>query len=100
VFKKRGKLSRDEKWRLGGEEIEIVKEIEYLRVVMDSRGTWDKQRKQVAIRGEWALSSINICMGRAPNIEVKVLEQVYNALVVTYDDRGESLGFGIRVEGD
>jgi hypothetical protein len=27
VFKKVGKPSRDEKWQLGGEEIEIVKEI-------------------------------------------------------------------------
>jgi hypothetical protein len=39
VFKKGGKLSRDEKWSLGGEEIEIVKEIKYVGVVMDSRGT-------------------------------------------------------------
>jgi hypothetical protein len=37
---------------LGGEEIEIVKEIKYLGVVLDSRGTCDKERKQVAIRGE------------------------------------------------
>jgi hypothetical protein len=27
VFKKEGKLSRDEKWWFGGEEIEVVKEI-------------------------------------------------------------------------
>jgi hypothetical protein len=54
VFKKGGKLSRDEIWRLGGEEIEIVKEIQYLGVVIDSRGTWDKERKQVAIRGKSA----------------------------------------------
>jgi hypothetical protein len=39
VFKKGGKLSRDEKWRLGGEKIETVKEIKYLGVVMDSGGT-------------------------------------------------------------
>jgi hypothetical protein len=39
VFKKEGKLSRDEKWRLVGEEIEVVKEIKYLGVVLDSRGT-------------------------------------------------------------
>jgi hypothetical protein len=51
VFRKGGKLSRDEEWRLRGEEIEIVKEIKYLGVVMDSRGTWDKERKQVAIGG-------------------------------------------------
>jgi hypothetical protein len=81
VFKKGGKLSRDENGRLGGEEIEVVKEIKYLCVVMDSRGTWDKERKQVAIRGKSALYCINICIARAPNIEVKVLEQVYNALV-------------------
>jgi hypothetical protein len=41
---------------LGGEEIEIVKEIRYLGVVMDSRGAWDKERKQVAIRGKSALN--------------------------------------------
>jgi hypothetical protein len=48
---------------------------------MDIRGTWDKERKQIAIRGKSALNDINICMTRATNIEVKVLEQVYNALV-------------------
>jgi hypothetical protein len=37
MFKKGGKLSRDEKWQLGGEE--IVKEIKYLGVVFYSRGT-------------------------------------------------------------
>jgi hypothetical protein len=81
VIKKGGKLSRDEEWNFGGEKIEIVKEIKYLGVVMDSTGTWDKERKQVAIRGKSALNSINTCVARAPNIEVKVLKQVYNALV-------------------
>jgi hypothetical protein len=71
VFKKGGKLSRDEKWRLGGEEIEIVNKIKYLGVVINSRGTWDKERKQVAIRGKSALNSINICMARAPTIRKK-----------------------------
>jgi hypothetical protein len=81
--KKGGKLSRDEKWRLGGEEIEVVKEIKYLGVVLDSRGKWEKERKQVAIRVKSALNSINICVARAPNIEVKVLVQIYNALVAS-----------------
>jgi hypothetical protein len=70
VFKKGEKLSRDEKWRLGGEEIEVVKEIKYLGVVMDNRGTRDKERKQVAIREKSALNSINICVARAQNIDV------------------------------
>jgi hypothetical protein len=81
VFKKGGKLSRDEKWQLGEEEIEVVKEIKYLGVVLDSRGKWEKEGKQVAIRRKSALNSINICIARAPNIKVKVLEQAYNALV-------------------
>jgi hypothetical protein len=50
MFKKGGKSSRDEKWRLRGEEIEVAKEIKYLGVVLDSRGKWE-ERKQVAIRG-------------------------------------------------
>jgi hypothetical protein len=75
VFKKGGKPSRDEKWRFGEEKIEIVKEIKYLGVVLDSRGTWEKETKQVAIKGKSALNSINIFVARAPNIEVKVLEQ-------------------------
>jgi hypothetical protein len=81
VFKKGGKLSRGKKWQLWGEEIEVVKEVKYVGMILDSRGTWDKERKQVAIRGKSALNSINICVARAPNTEVKVLEQVYNALV-------------------
>jgi hypothetical protein len=31
---------------LGGEEIEVVKEIKYLGVVLDSRGKWEKERKK------------------------------------------------------
>jgi cobalamin-dependent methionine synthase I len=44
-----------------GEEIEVVKEIKYVGVVLDSRGKWEKERKQVVIRGKSALNSINIC---------------------------------------
>jgi hypothetical protein len=49
--------------------------------MLDSRGKWDKERKQVLIRGKIALSSINICLARAQNIQVKVLEQIYNSLI-------------------
>jgi hypothetical protein len=58
-------LSRDEKWWLGGEEAEVVKEIKYLGVVLDSRGKRQKERKQVVIRGKSAVNSINICAARA-----------------------------------
>jgi hypothetical protein len=45
-------------------------------MVLDNRGSWEKERKQLAIRGKSALNSINICVARALNIEVKVLEQL------------------------
>jgi hypothetical protein len=66
---------------LGGEEIEVVKEIKYLGVVLDSRDKWEKERGQVIIRGKLTLNSIHICVARAPNIEVKILEQLYNSLI-------------------
>jgi hypothetical protein len=49
--------------------------------MLESTGKWDKERKQVLIRGKIALSSINICLARAQNIQVKVLEQIYSSLI-------------------
>jgi hypothetical protein len=92
VFKKGGNLSRDEKWRLDGEEIEIVKEIKYLGMMLDSREKWDKERKQVLMRGKIALSSINICLARAHNIQVTVLEQIYDSLIELRMMTGRNLG--------
>jgi hypothetical protein len=67
---------------LGGEEIEVVKEIKYLGVVLDSGVKCEKGRKHVVIRGKSALNSINICVAGAPNIEVRVLEQLYNIIYI------------------
>jgi hypothetical protein len=100
VFKKGGKLSKDEKLWLGGEEIAVVKRIKYLSMVLNSRGKWEKERKQVQIRGKSALNSINICVAMAPNIEVKVLEQLYNSLAVMLHDRAGNLGDGKWMEGN
>jgi hypothetical protein len=76
--------------------MEIVKDIKYLGVMLDSRGKWDKERKQVLIRGKIALSSINICLARVQNIQVKVLEQIQNR--ITHDDRGRNFGIRRRME--
>jgi hypothetical protein len=40
-----------------------------------------EREETAALRGKSVLNSINICVARAPDIEVKVLEQVYNALI-------------------
>jgi hypothetical protein len=75
VFMKGGKLSRDEKWWLDEEEMEVVKEMKYLHVMLDSRGKWGKKREQVITKGKIVLS-----VARMPNIEVKLLEQICNSL--------------------
>jgi uncharacterized protein YunC (DUF1805 family) len=58
--------------------------------MLDSRGKWDKERKQALIRGKIALSSINICLARAQNIQV--LEQIYNSLIESRMMTGRNLG--------
>jgi hypothetical protein len=58
VFKKGGKLSKYENWILGGEEIEVTNEIKYLGIILDGRGKWEKEKRQVGIRGKAALNSI------------------------------------------
>jgi hypothetical protein len=81
VFKKGGKLSKYENWKLGGEEIEVANEIKYLRIILDGRGKWEKEKRQVGIRGKTALNSINICLARAPNMGINILDQLYVSLI-------------------
>jgi hypothetical protein len=47
VFKKGEKLSKYENWILGGEEIEVANEIKYLGIILDGRGKWEKEMRQV-----------------------------------------------------
>jgi hypothetical protein len=66
---------------LGGEEIEVANEIKYLRIILDGRGKWEKVKRQVGIRGKTALNSINICLARAPDMGINILEQLYVSLI-------------------
>jgi hypothetical protein len=56
----------------GWERNRDSKRNQVLGVMLDSRVKWDKERKYVLIRGKIALSSINIRLARAQNIQVKV----------------------------
>jgi hypothetical protein len=51
------------------------------------------KRKKTGINwGKTALGSINICLARAQNIQVKVLEQIYNSLIESRMMTGRNLG--------
>jgi hypothetical protein len=67
-------------------------------VVLDSSGKWEKVKKQVVTMVKSALNSISIYVARAPNIEVRVLEQLYNSLAQSHIMTGGNLGNGRWVE--
>jgi hypothetical protein len=91
VFRGGGWLRKDEKWWLDGDEVVVVYEIKYyLGMMLDSRGKWDKERKQVLTMGKIPLSSIHICLERAPIIEV--LEQIYHLLIQSRVKTGWKFG--------
>jgi hypothetical protein len=94
VFKKGGKLNKYENWKLGGEVIEVANEIRNLGIILDGRGKWEKEKRQVEIRGKTELNSINMCLATAPNMGINILEQLYVSLIESrmIDDRGRNLG--------
>jgi hypothetical protein len=65
---------------LGGQEINVTNEIKYLGIILNGRGKWEKEKTQVGISGKTALNSINICLARAPNMGINILEQLYASL--------------------
>jgi hypothetical protein len=92
VFKKGRKLSKYENWKLGGEEIEVANEIKYLGIILDDRGKWEKEKRQIRIRGKTTLNSINVCLARASNMGINILEQLYVSLIESRMMTGRNLG--------
>jgi hypothetical protein len=44
VFKIGGKLKATERWKVNGQNIEVVYKCNYLAVTLDSTGSWNKQK--------------------------------------------------------
>jgi hypothetical protein len=80
VFKKGGKLKRGESWYASDHKIEVVDEINYLRVTFHSSGGWNKQKLKVRAKGNQTLVAIDKCLARAPDMRVTTLENVYEML--------------------
>jgi hypothetical protein len=73
-------LKKDEKWFVNDYEIEVVNEINYLGVFLESNGGWNRQRRNVGAKGNQTLLAIDKCLARTPDIRVKVLENIYEML--------------------
>jgi hypothetical protein len=51
VFKKGGKLKATETWKVSGQNIDVVDKFNYLGVMLDSTGSWNKQKTLAKMKG-------------------------------------------------
>jgi hypothetical protein len=59
------------------QQIEIVKEIDYLGVTLESSGGWSKEKAKQKVKGIQYVAAIDKCLTRTPDMGVKLLENVY-----------------------
>jgi hypothetical protein len=52
VFKKGGKLKKNEKWFMHDQLIEVVNELSYLGITLESTGGWNRHRKKQMVKGK------------------------------------------------
>jgi hypothetical protein len=50
-FKKRGKLKKNEKWFMYDKLMEVVNELSYLGIALESTGGWNRHRKKQMVKG-------------------------------------------------
>jgi hypothetical protein len=70
-------LRKNEKWFVNDYQIEVVKEVNYLGVLLESTGGWNRQRCSVTAKGNQTLVAIDKCLARTPEMKVVTLENVY-----------------------
>jgi hypothetical protein len=68
VFKKGGKLKKDERWFVNDHKIEVADEINYLGVTLESSGGWNRLKLKVMAKGNQTLVAIDKCLARTPDI--------------------------------
>jgi hypothetical protein len=59
------------------QQIEVVKEINYFGVTLESSGGWCKQKAQQKVKGIQSLVATDKCLTRIPDMGVRLLENVY-----------------------
>jgi hypothetical protein len=60
--------------------IEVVNELSYLGITLESTGGWNKHRKKQIVKGNQsllAILAIDKCLSRTPNMRIQLLENVY-----------------------
>jgi hypothetical protein len=80
VFKKGGSLKQYERWTMHGNNIEVVDEITYLGITLENTGCWEKHKKKITARSNQTLIAIDRCLARIPDMNVKLLENIYEMI--------------------
>jgi hypothetical protein len=93
VFKKGGKLKATERWKVNGQNIEVVDKFNYLGVTLDSTGSWNKQKTLAKMKGHQALRATDKCTAVTPDIKVQMLENMYEMVCES------KIMYGIEVWG-
>ena len=77
VLKKGGKLKVNERWKVNGQNIEVVDKFNYLGVTLDSTGSWNTQKTLAKMKAYQALRATGKCIAVTPDIKVQMLENIY-----------------------
>jgi hypothetical protein len=57
--------------------IDVVNEISYLGVTLESTGGCNKHKMKQMVKGNQSLVAINKCLTRTPDMRVQILENIY-----------------------
>jgi hypothetical protein len=75
-FKKGGK-QKNAKWFMYDQLIEVVNEISYLGITLESTGGWNRHKMKRMVKGNQSLVAIDKCLTRTPDMRLQLLENVY-----------------------
>jgi hypothetical protein len=80
VFKKGGKLKKNEKWFMYDQLVEIVNEISCLGITLESTGGWNRNGMKEIVKGNQSLVAIDKCLIRTLDMRIQLLENVYETV--------------------
>jgi hypothetical protein len=71
------KLINEEKWFIYDQLIDVVNEISYLGVILESTGGSNRHKMKQMAKGNKSLVATDKCLTRTPDMKVQLLENVY-----------------------
>jgi hypothetical protein len=76
ISKKGGKLKK-EKWFMYDQLMDIINEISYPEITLESTRGWNRHEMKETVKGNQSLVAIDKCLTRTPDMRIQLLENVY-----------------------